>query len=138
MENTKRKNLLELIKYGFWGGVTTLLNLALFSLFISVGIPYLVSNVSSYIIAVFFSYFLNKKYVFKKEKHNDGTIVEILKYFAVRLLSIVIDSGLLWVCVDVFQWNIFISKLLISAVVILMTYCLNKLFVFNKKEKSFE
>ncbi len=126
------KNILELVRYGFWGGVTTLLNLVLFSTFISVNIPYLVSNIIAYVIAVFFSYYLNKHYVFNKSEQNE-VIGEIIKYCAVRFLSIVIDSGLLWGCVEVFKWNIISSKLFVSAVVILITYCLNKLVVFKKK-----
>lgn len=129
----KKKDILELIRYGFWGGISTALNLVLFTGFIYIGIPYLVSNVSSYFIAVLFSYFFNKKYVYKKTEQNmNESIWQILKYFMIRFLSIFVDSSMLWICVDIFTWNILLSKCVVSVFIIFSTYIINKLFVFKK------
>lgn len=126
-----RKNVLELIRYGFWGGVTSLLNLVLFFLFVHMGIPYLISNISTYWIAVIVSYFFNKKFVFKRDEEKKNC-KELIKYFLVRILSVLADSSLLWISVDIFMFNIMISKSAISIFIIMLTYFLNKLFVFQK------
>ena len=55
----RKEKLIELIKYGFWGGISTAINLALFYMFIFFKMQYVCSNIVSYIIAVIFSYIFN-------------------------------------------------------------------------------
>lgn len=133
-KNPKRCNLLEMIRYGFWGAVTTLLNLCLFILFVNIGIPYLVSNVSTYFIAVAVSFFLNEKFVFNNNRKTaGGTLQKMIKFFSVRIFSVLIDSGLLMWCVEILEIPIFLSKILVSIIIIFMTYVLNRFFVFEKE-----
>lgn len=121
----------ELIKYGFWGVVTTLLNLALYFVLIRFGIYYLISNVLSYIIAVIVSYFFNNFFVFNQVEKEKISIKKIFKYFLIRILSLGLDSALLYGCVSIFHLNQIWSKLFVSFLVIMLTYLLNKKFVFT-------
>lgn len=59
------EKIVELFKYGIYGVITTIINLALFFGLEKIGVYYLAANTLSYIIAVVINYFLNKKYVFK-------------------------------------------------------------------------
>lgn len=96
---------------------------------------YILGNVISYGIAIVISYIFNKKFVFEtseKNTHNDETI-QIIKYFVVRILSISIDSGLLWVFVEIAHVKVYMSKIIVSVLVILLTYLVNKCFVFKIK-----
>ena len=61
-------------------------------------------------------------------------IFQVIKFLTVRVLSISIDSGLLWISVDVMGVDVFFSKIVISVLVILFTYFLNKCFVFERQE----
>lgn len=121
----------ELIKYGFWGVVTTLLNLALYYILVRFGLYYLISNVVSYIIAVILSYFFNNWFVFNQVEKEKISIKKMSKYFLIRVLSIGLDSGLLYGCVSIFHFNQMLSKLFVSFLIIMLTYLLNKKFVFT-------
>ncbi len=129
------KELIEFCRYGFWGVITTVLNLFLFYIFIKCGMKYIISNVVSYFIAVIVSYLFNKKFVFESvANQKKREIFQVIKFFVVRVLSISIDSGLLWISVDMMGIDVFFSKIVISVLVILFTYFLNKSFVFEQQE----
>lgn len=126
----KRKtDYLELIRYSFWGGITTVFNLLMFYLLIILGVNYLVSNIVSYFIAVFVSYFFNKFFVFNK---SENTVTNFMKYILVRCISVCVDTFLLYCAVDVCLLNVYFSKIVVSIAVILGTYIANKIFVFRE------
>ena len=129
------KKIINLFRYGFWGCVTTAINLLIFFIFLRLHMNYILGNVISYGIAIVISYIFNKKFVFEtseKNTHNDETI-QIIKYFVVRILSISIDSGLLWVFVEIAHVKVYMSKIIVIVLVILLTYLVNKCFVFKIK-----
>lgn len=124
--------IIELFKYGFWGGVSTLFNLALFYFMARCGINYILANILSYFLAVIVSYFLNDKLVFKAQR--DGSPRKKLIIFVlIRMISVCADSALLYLCVTVLMQDMLISKLCISGSMILGTYVFNKLFVFTSQ-----
>lgn len=120
----------ELIKYVFWGGISTSINLMIFYLFLALKMQYIFANVFSYIIAVLFSYVFNKLFVFKDT--NSGKVKTGIKYFAIRGVSIFIDSGLLMFLCEVCGINVAVSKIIDSILIIGSTYLVNKFFVFKK------
>lgn len=128
-------NLFQIIKYGFFGVITTIINLLLFYLLIKIGVHYLLSNAISYFIAVVLSYYLNNKYVFNyKEKQSE--IKKLVKFIIVRITSLGLDSACLWFCVTLMNYDAFLSKIFISTVIIIVTYTVNKTLVFNEKKKG--
>lgn len=129
------EELFQLIKYGFFGVITTIINLLLFYIFNLLGIHYLVSNVISYFLAVVLSYYLNNTYVFS-HKENQDEIKKIIKFVLVRLLSLGLDSICLWLCVTLLNYDVLISKIIISIVIILITFVVNKTIVFNEKKRE--
>lgn len=129
------ERFIELIKYGFWGVVTTAFNLIIFYIMIQMGIYYIVTNVVSYFMAVILSYYLNNKYVFKQEKQQSGW-VKLAKFSAVRVAAIVADSALLVFLVSYLKFNLMFSRIFLSLFIILVTYIFNKIFVFSSNEKG--
>ncbi len=127
---TKKINLLELIRYSFWGGMTTVFNLLLFYIMVKLGINYVVSNVFSYCIAVVVSYFLNKFFVFEQSNNSNETI-KFIKYIFIRVLAISIDTGLLYLLVTGLGLNVYFMKIVVSVLVIILTYIGNKIMVFK-------
>lgn len=125
--------IIELIKYGFWGVLTTLFNLAVFYIMVRNGLNYLFSNIFSYFLAVILSYFVNAKFVFQE---NSKQKTKFLKFVLIRIASVMVDSGLLYLSVSVWKHDVLMSKICISAIVILGTYIFNKLFVFKSSNES--
>lgn len=133
MRDNWMHRLSELIRYGLWGMITICLNLAVFYLMLHVGIDYLIANVLSYCLAVFFSYFFNQKYVFNGQATKCHSW-KLIKFVFVRIVSICIDSGLLYLFVTTLKKDAIISKLIISSFIIIATYIFNKLFVFQEEK----
>ncbi|WP_440960893.1 GtrA family protein [Paenibacillus nitricinens] len=129
------KNIIEFIKYGFWGAVTTGINLLAFFWLESLGMYYIVANIVSYIFAVFVNYILNKKFVFKSDssEYKDGK--QLIKFFIVRLVSLLIDNILFYLLVSALHYNVNFSRVFLSLAIIIATFGVNKLFVFNTKKR---
>lgn len=128
--------ILELIRYVFWGVATTVFNLILFQVFLNVNIDYIVANIISYFIAVVVSYLFNKLFVFERKLNNGSNeFLDILKYILIRVGAVSIDSVLLWFCVQILVVPIMLAKIIISLIVIVLTYVFNKNFVFKNNIK---
>ncbi|MBR2473501.1 MAG: GtrA family protein [Clostridia bacterium] len=146
-----KQRIIELIKYGFWGGITTLINLALFALLDSFNVMhYIIANGIAYAIAVVINYVCNKLFVFKS---NDGiplskreSTVEFIKFVILRIISLAVDSALFFVLVELLEDIIIINigfittrliiRFILSTVIILATYIINKLFIFKSTNKK--
>ena len=68
IEKTDFENLREccryVIRYVFWGGCTTLVNLVSFYIMRLAKIPLMTANVISIILAILFAYIVNSRFVF--------------------------------------------------------------------------
>jgi putative flippase GtrA len=125
--------LIELGKYGFWGGVSTLINLLLFYIFITFGFQYIAANVISFGIAVVFSYIFNDRFVFKNE--NTQSLPKQIKFYITRLISIFVDSLLLIFLYENLGLSLLISKIVDSIIVIGSTFIINKMWIFKVQSK---
>ena len=116
-----------LIKYGFFGVITVGINLLLYKIFLDFGMYYIVASLVSYIIASLISYYFNLIFVFNQKIDTlKEEVVRLFKYFSVRFGSVVVDTLLLYVSVDILKGDKFLSKIIISFVVISATYLFNK------------
>ena len=123
----------EIILYGIFGVITVIINLILYKLFLELNIYYVVSSLISYVIASLISYFFNTYFVFNSEKLNlKGELARIAKYFIVRIWSVIVDTLLLMLAVEVFKLDEFYAKPVVSVVVITMTFILNRKILKKK------
>ena len=123
----------EIILYGIFGVITVIINLILYKVFLELNIYYVLSSLISYVIASLISYFFNTYFVFHSEKLNlKGELVRIAKYFIVRIWSVIVDTLLLMLAVEVFKLDEFYAKPVVSVVVITMTFILNRKILKKK------
>jgi putative flippase GtrA len=123
----------EFIKYGFWGAITTLLNLFLYWLLIKVGIDYTISNIITLITIKTLCYFVNKIFVFKtKCKSKKELSKEVIKYILSRLFTMALDYFGVILFVEVFRVDKIISKMIVLVIVVLVNYFLCKKYVYKK------
>lgn len=92
------------------------------------------SNVIAWICAVLFAYYTNKKFVFKSEKNGKEKFAEMLKFFESRVLTLLVDMGMMYVMVSMYSMNDSIAKLIVQVVITILNYILSKILVFRKKE----
>lgn len=123
----------ELWNYLIIGALTTVVSIGSYSIFSKLlKINYLISNVLSWIVSVIFAYFTNRWFVFhSKEKKK---FKEFMAFISSRLLTLLLDSGLMIVGVDYLKIDDLVTKILVQIVIVIANYVLSKLIVF-KKEK---
>ncbi len=125
----------EYILYIFFGGLTTVVSWASFYICTHpLNIGTVISNIISWILAVAFAYVTNRKWVFESKTSGfRGIIREIIEFVAGRLLSLGIETVLLWITVDLCHWNNMLMKVIISVIVVVLNYIFSKLIAFRKK-----
>lgn len=112
--------LLEFIRFGAVGGMMTILSFLLYAVMNEqLGMHYLLSNMLSYATAVLLSYFLNLRLTFKG---SAGGLRRFVKYISMRVLFLGADSVLLFVTVHLLKADKYIAKIIITLVMILLTY----------------
>ena len=126
----------EAIDYLFWGGVAFLLSMVLFYLFANVmNIYEQIANIISWVICVIFTYLTNRTFVFcSKVKGFKNIFKEFKDFVTARLLTLVMENAILFVMIDLLNFNNMVSKLVGQFVVIVSNYFLSKLWIFKKKK----
>lgn len=136
---TKHK---EIINYLIIGGLTFIVSMLSYYLCVVTFLDPLdpiqlqIANVISWIFAVTFAYFTNRKYVF--ESKNKNIIGEMTGFFASRLATLFMEMAVMFLTVTVLKMNDKIAKLIAQIVVIVGNYVFSKLFVFKKSKKASE
>ena len=124
----------EVISYLFFGVLTTAVNFIVYlPVYIILGLSASVSNMIAWVVAVVFAYFVNKIYVFRSLDWSRKTVIpELTKFVAARVLSGVLETGILLVTVDILGWNGNIWKFVTQVLVVISNYVFSKLIVFRK------
>ena len=129
----------EIIVYIIVGGLTTIVSWAgcfiCKWLFLNPDIPWQndIINTIGWVVGVVFAYPLNRKWVF--ESTNANVAKEFLNFAASRLSTWILDLVIMKVTVNVLNMNWWVSKILISAVLVtILNYVFSKLFIFKKKK----
>ncbi len=126
----------EIIWYGFFGVLTTLVNIVSFYLLDKCGINIYLSNTIAWILSVLFAFFTNKLFVFESKSFEFSVFIkEMLSFFFFRLLSFGIDMGGMALCLEVLRMKKMISKIIVNIIVIIVNYVFSKLFIFKKDKK---
>lgn len=121
----------EIIMFGIFGILTTLINVISFYIF-HFYINYLLSNAIAWLISILFAYITNRMYVFNSTVSGLKNIIKEFNLFLIsRLLSGVLDMALMFIFIDFLHWDNFSSKVLVNIFVVITNYLFSKLLVFN-------
>lgn len=126
----------ELLIYGVVGALTTAVSwIASFVLKLFLNDQILWQNASinalSWISAIAFAYPANRKYVF--ESRNGNILQECAEFTGSRIATGVLEVGLMSIAVNALNIDFWVSKLIVSIVVVVANYILSKLLVFKEK-----
>ncbi len=124
----------EIMMYAIFGGITTLLNIALYWILLNCNIDYRIVNIIVLITVKTVAYILNKNFVFKSKTNNLIELFkEMLRFIFSRGFTMLIDYFGLIFMVEILMFNSFYSKIFLSIVVIILNYILGKKAVFKNK-----
>lgn len=129
----------DVIRYVFFGGCTTLVNLVCFFVLRKCRVELNIANLISIITAILFAYVVNSRYVFqdKCETFKDH-IRPFCKFISARLVTMMIEVGGVWLLVEVCKMNDMAGKFITQFIVLALNYIFSKFFVFTtgKSKKS--
>lgn len=123
----------QVIDYLFWGAATTGVNyIAYFLLTRVLSAGTVPANIAAWAVAVVFAFWVNRAFVF----HGEGDPVkEFLLFTGGRVFSGALETGLLWLFVDMLRFHDLPVKILASVIVVILNYVLSKFIIFAKRGK---
>lgn len=130
----KNKSLIELINYIVVGGLTTLVNFVVYFFCTHIQLHYLIANVVAWVFAVLFAYIANRKYVFKSEGNDQKA--EFVQFVSLRAVTLVVESLLLFVCIQTLSMDEYIAKIIVSIVTVIGNYVFCKFMIFKPKTQE--
>jgi len=124
----------DLILYGVFGLLTTVVNWVSYKLFFSLfRIPNVPSTCIAWLLAVLFAFITNKLWVFESKSFEKRILFkELGTFFSARIATGLLDVLIMWYAVDKMNYNEDLWKLISNVIVIIINYIASKLIIFKK------
>ena len=129
----------ETISYLICGILTTVINyLVNFCCYYKLSVSTFSSNISAWVVAVIFAFFVNKIFVFRSNNWEGKTLLhEFYTFITARLLSLAFEAVFMTVTVDYIHIENWIAKIFSNVFVVIMNYFASKFIIFkDSKEVS--
>ena len=139
------KKLIQLLKkrrdfvlYVGFGALTTAINYGTYYvLYNALGVANIPSTAVAWVFSVAFAYISNKLWVFESRSFSFEVLKrEISTFLAARVLSGLMDTGIMALTVDVLKMNGNVWKLISNVLVVILNYAASVLVIFRKNNKS--
>ncbi len=123
----------DIVSYLFFGVLTTVVNYIVYlPCYNLLSFSAAISNMIAWIAAVAFAYLTNKPFVFHSNDWSIKTVIpELSKFVGARVASGVLETGIIFLTVDLLRWNGNVMKLVTSVLVVIINYVASKLLVFR-------
>lgn len=134
----------EQLAYLFFGVVTTILNIATYALLhVAMGVHSDIANAVAWVVGVIVAYVTNRIWVFRSHTKGAAMLKELGAFVAGRLLTGVMDEGIMHVCTQVIGprlipaawrslWDMGV-KFASNVLVVILNYVFSKLIIFRRK-----
>lgn len=133
MNKKSISKLLHYAKYLLAGGATTIISfLSYWILYDKIGIDVSIANILSVIIAILFSFFVNRYFVFGSDEKSYVTFMnELAKFISSRILAMFVEVYGVIILIKL-NFGPMESKIIISFFVVILNYLFSRFFVFKK------
>lgn len=122
----------ELLRYGFWGVVTTFISFFSYWAFLLIGLDYRVANLISMLLTKVSAYLVNKLFVFhSKRETRQALFKEMALFIITRGVSGVIEYIGLIILVDICGVGRLIGKGVMIVIVTILNYVFGKTIVYQ-------
>ena len=127
----------SVVRYVFFGGCTTLVNLISFYVLRKLRVGLNIDNVISIILAILFAYVVNSRFVFQDKCQTLADHIRpFCKFISARLMTMVIEVGGVWLLVAKLGMNDMVGKFATQFIVLILNYVFSKFFVFTTGKKN--
>jgi putative flippase GtrA len=121
----------KLVLFVIFGGVNTIITLALYYLLLLLGINYLIASSIVYIAGIVIGYIFNSLFVFQTNSIKSPG--KFSKYLIVYIISFFINMALMYFFVTGSGFNNFLSQVLVVIILTIWNYFLCKKIVFKNE-----
>lgn len=135
----KKETIIQFIKFGFVGGINTVLSYAIYYvLCIILGFNYLLSQGIAWFITVFISYVLNNIMTFSDGGSTNWSIKNLVKvYISYSVTGLFLATFLSWIWVDVLSIEKAFAPIINLFFTIPLNFLLNKYWAYAKHQHNF-
>lgn len=130
----KYKQLMMYGIFGFWTFLISIISYAVFTE--SFGWNILIANAFSWVLATYFAFYTNRKWVFVS--HVTGVYAffqQLMSFSAGRLVTLGIEEWMLGFFIGILHWANMPVKFMSQFIVVALNYVFSNLIVFRKKSK---
>lgn len=126
----------QILKFLIAGGTSTSVDLFVYYILTYlVGLWYIVSATSSFVVAFLISFGLMKFWTFR-DKDTEKIMKQTYLYFFVAITNLGISTLLIYLFVDYIHIHKFISKVIANATIATESFFVYKYFIFAKKDMA--
>lgn len=129
-----KKAMYELGMYVVVGGMTTIINFIVFVIGTNMNMHWFFANSIAWVFAVLFAYVANRMFVFPSHEREMKT--ECMKFVALRLVTLGIESMCLFACIQILSMHENLAKIMVSFLTVLGNYVFCKYFIFTPKAEK--
>ncbi len=130
--------LREMFKFGLVGLTNVAVDFSIYFFLTGISIfwqeYYLAANFVSFVIAVTWSFFINKYWTFKHQAK--GAPRQYVKFFIVSFVGLLLAESILYLTVDVFKKTDVYGKVSAIFIVYFWNFFINKYWTFRKQEEE--
>ena len=118
----------QIIKFGIVGGLAFIIDYGIYTLLSQLlGIYYILASIISFSISVIFNYILSIKWVFDVTKKQ--TTKEFIIFIVLSVIGLIINSIILYICVELFNIHDMIGKIIATIIVMVYNFITRKIFI---------
>ena len=126
----------QIIKFLIAGGTSTSIDIFVFTALIYwVCLWYIASSISSFIIAFWVSFGLQKFWTFR-DKNTEKIVTQTYLYFIVAIVNLGISTLLIYIFVDYIHIHKFISKVIANIIIATESFFIYRYFIFAKRDNG--
>ena len=122
--------------YLVFGILTTLINIVSYAILSKFfGMDYKFATIIAWMISVFFAFITNKLYVFNSKETNVSLMIkEFLSFIFFRLLSLILDIGIMLMMVEWLRMDDLLAKIAANVFVVIFNFFASKYVIFTKRK----
>jgi len=124
----------EVISYLFFGGLTTVVSIAVQFIADYFGAGTILATTISWVCAVTYAFCVNKVFVFQnKSEKKRQWFSQAFTFYGARLTTYFMEIGFMLLTVNVLGLNMHLMKVVAQVFIVIGNYLLSKFWIFKKK-----
>ena len=123
---------INLFRYCFVGGVSFLIDFAIYALLVAVDVPYLLSGVVGFVISFIFNFFAGRFFIFAAGSREKAEKKELVSVLVIALIGLGLTELLLYLGVAWLGMDKRLAKIAAAILVLFWNYAARKIFVYRK------